>query len=75
MKSKGCRLLAGHIQRGWATHKAFAEASGISPTMLSHILSGRRRPTLDAAFAIEEASGGVVPAPVWRETERKDGAD
>lgn len=73
MRTRGCRLLKRHIKDGWVSKKAFADASHISPTMLSHILSGRRRPTLDAAFTIAEASNGVVPASMWRECEREDG--
>lgn len=42
-----------------------ADAAGISPSYLSDIKSGRRAPSLQVAFAIEDATGGDVPARAW----------
>jgi DNA-binding transcriptional regulator YdaS (Cro superfamily) len=51
------------------THKgsALAASLGISPSYLSDMKKGNRRPSLKLAFAIEEATGGQVPARSWVE--------
>ena len=67
MQTKGCALLVQHIEKYALTKKMFAEASGISSSMLSHILAGKRQPTLAVAFLIERASEGEVPAASWLE--------
>lgn len=72
MRTRGCRLLQKYIEKKGTTHRAFAAASGISPTMLSHILYGRRRPTLDTAFQIQQATRNAVLAKTWRECEQED---
>ena len=72
MRTKGCRLLAAHLSRSDELQRDFAQRAGMSKSMLSHILAGRRRPTLDAALGIQEASGGAVPAPSWRGSEQED---
>lgn len=53
--------------RQWITRSKLdqVEASriiGMHPTQLSHILSGARRPGLDMAVKIEQATGIVVEA-------------
>jgi len=42
-----------------------AEQIGCSPSMLSHYLAGRRRPTLEAIAKIAEVTGGTVTARDW----------
>lgn len=52
-----------------------AQDIGISPSMLSHILAGRKRPGLDTAAAIERltarAPGGPIRATGWSRPERR----
>jgi len=43
----------------------FAEAIGTSPSYLSQILSGHRRPGFDLIVRIDQASGGAVPPESW----------
>lgn len=63
--TRGQRLLREYVC-GWiGTKQSFAEACGVSPTLLSHFLSGRRRPTLEAVFGIQRATKGKVPADTW----------
>lgn len=71
--TRGQRLLREYVS-GWAkTKQSLAEACGISPTLLSHFLSGRRRPTLDSVFGIQAATG--VPAESWLEDAAWEEAD
>jgi plasmid maintenance system antidote protein VapI len=67
---KGRALLLRHIEESGLTHKAFAEACGISAPMLSHILAGDRNVTLHVAFWIQRASHGAVPAEIWVDQRR-----
>lgn len=46
--------------------KEMAEHLGISPTWLSLLISGARRPSPPLAKAIEKATQGLVPASVLR---------
>lgn len=71
--TRGQRLLREYVS-GWAkTKQSLAEACGVSPTLLSHFLSGRRRPTLDSVFGIRAATG--VPAEAWLEDDVWEEAD
>lgn len=63
--SRGRALLAAHIERLGCAKRSFAEAAGVSPAMLSHLLSGNRSVTLTVAYQIERASDGDVPAYSW----------
>lgn len=38
---------------------------GVTTSMLSHILSGRKRPSLDTANRIASATEGAVPTAAW----------
>lgn len=65
--TRGQRLLREFIS-GWSgTKQSFAQACGVSPTLLSHFLSGRRRPTLEAVFGIQTATDDYIPAETWLE--------
>lgn len=48
------------------TQKAFAKRVSVSPSHLSEIISGRKRPSLDIALAISRETGGEIPAEAWR---------
>lgn len=67
MDSKGRALLVQHVESLALAKGAFAEVCGISPPMLSHLLTGNRKPTLRVAFLIEHATEGDVPASSWLE--------
>lgn len=45
--------------------REFAEAIGVSPTYLSQILGGWRRPSLELAVKIERITNGEVPCSAW----------
>ena len=65
--TRGRVLLVEHIERYGLTKSVFAEASGVSPSMLSYLLSGKRNATLLVAAGIERASEGEVPLHSWLE--------
>jgi DNA-binding transcriptional regulator YdaS (Cro superfamily) len=71
--TRGRRLLQEYVDTLGGTKQAFAETCGVSPTLLSHFLSGRRRPTLEAVFSIQAATDGAVPAEAWLDDEDRDG--
>lgn len=45
----------------------FARRLGTSPSYLSQILSGHRRPSFDMMLLIERETGGAVGPDAWRE--------
>ena len=48
------------------SYRKFCEKSGVSLTALQYILSGKRLPSLTAAFRIQEATLGVVNINLWK---------
>lgn len=48
------------------TAREFARKVGCSEPHISLVRHGRKLPSLDLAFLMEEASGGKVPAASWR---------
>lgn len=68
--TRGRTLLIDHIERYGISKRVFAEASGISAPMLSHLLAGKRNATLVVAANIERASDGAVPVHSWLENEQ-----
>lgn len=60
----GKKLLAAAIESSEITKTEFAESLGISPGQLKHFETGRRRPLLPDAVAIEEKLG--IPIHAWR---------
>jgi plasmid maintenance system antidote protein VapI len=65
--TRGRILLIDHIERYGISKRVFAEASGISAPMLSHLLAGKRNATLAVASNIERASDGEIPMRSWLE--------
>jgi transcriptional regulator with XRE-family HTH domain len=49
------------------TQAELCRLSGLPPPQVSEYVNGNRRPGLDAAFAIERATDGAVPASYWLE--------
>lgn len=63
----GRDLLAAYLTEKKLTHEAFAARAGVPGPQVSLWLSGHRRPGLENAFRIQDATGGAVPASSWRE--------
>ena len=57
--------LASYLLRAKVPQAALARMLGVSPGMVSHILSGRRTPSLVLASKIERLTG--IPARAWAE--------
>jgi DNA-binding transcriptional regulator YdaS (Cro superfamily) len=49
--------------------KSFAESLGISPSYLSELRGGKKRPGLSLALEIERATKGKVKARSWMDTD------
>jgi transcriptional regulator with XRE-family HTH domain len=62
---KGSELLVKHLEDSKTSQTDFAQKAGLLASMISHYCNGSRRPGLDAALAIDKASGGKVPASTW----------
>lgn len=56
------------------TQVRFAEMIGVQQSMVSRLLKGKARPSLETAVAIERATGGAVPAATWVPETGLDGA-
>jgi transcriptional regulator with XRE-family HTH domain len=57
----------------WMEAKGLSQAKagellGVRSGTVCRWVTGQRRPTVDMAFRIEEATGGAVPASSWRTT-------
>ncbi len=63
--SKGCLKLRRYLRKADLDQKQFADAADIKPDFLSHLLRGRKRPSLDTANRIAAASRGAVPTSLW----------
>jgi transcriptional regulator with XRE-family HTH domain len=48
--------------------REFAQRVGMSPAGLHGLMNKRNSPSLAVAFAIEDATGGAVPARSWLDT-------
>lgn len=57
--------LSKHLSDTNTSQRAFAELIGCSPSYLSEIMSGRKRPGMDLAFKIHRATGGKVTVESW----------
>jgi transcriptional regulator with XRE-family HTH domain len=60
--------VSAYMRRTGLTLRGLAKQLGISPGYLSQIRSGKRRPSLDTAFDIEDATG--IPARSFRSRRR-----
>ncbi|WP_422932361.1 helix-turn-helix domain-containing protein [Sphingobium cupriresistens] len=65
-----CVILSGmlkpYLDAQNQTQAEFAERVQTTPATISRLIGGTLRPGLDLALAIEEATGGQVPASTWR---------
>ena len=61
----GMEKLREYLCNAGVTQRAFAETVGLSRSHLNEIISGRKRPSLDLAFAIARATSGTVSVEAW----------
>jgi transcriptional regulator with XRE-family HTH domain len=59
-------MFADFIRTSGQTRSQWAGRLGISPSYLSDILNGKKRPALDLAFQIEHETNGAVPVGCWK---------
>jgi len=62
----GPAKLKKYLHRQGLTQEQFAVLARVPGPQVSLWLSGRRRPGLDSAFKLEQATGGAVRAADWR---------
>lgn len=58
-------MLTDAITRSGRSRTQFASALGIGRPFLSHLESGKKRPSLELAIRIERLTNGAVPAASW----------
>lgn len=58
-------MLAEHLATENISQRDFAARVGSHQSIISRVINGRLRPTLEMAFAIETATNGAVPARYW----------
>ena len=61
----GMEKLRAYLCTARVTQRSFADVIGLSRSHLNEIISGRKRPSLDVAFAIARATSGAVPVEAW----------
>lgn len=61
----GPKLLARFLRISKMTQAQFGRLAGVPHSSISFFLSGRRRPGIGTASAIEIASKGAVPVEAW----------
>jgi lambda repressor-like predicted transcriptional regulator len=59
--------LKAYIAKEGISARAFAQRVGLSPSGLHGLMHKRNAPSLQVAFAIEDVTGGAVPARSWIE--------
>jgi transcriptional regulator with XRE-family HTH domain len=57
--------LARYLDKTRLTQTQFSRRFGIANSQVSNWLHGNRRPSLDAAFRLEDATDGAIPARAW----------
>jgi len=65
-------LFARYVDRFGGGEKV-AERLGITPSMVSLLKNGERRPSLALALTIERVTRGGVPAKSWKKEPNRDG--
>lgn len=76
-RSDGARALDAWLVAERISVPAFCESHGLDRIIVQHAMSGRvRSAALDLAFAVQAATGGDIPAQLWRaSTVRWDAED
>lgn len=69
----GKKLLSSYLSRCELSYAAFARLVGADRARIQRCAKGDRSPGLPLALAIEQATGGAVPASSWvpRRTKRR----
>jgi transcriptional regulator with XRE-family HTH domain len=66
---RGPELLRQYLDRSKITARELSRKTGVvDETQMSRFLNGKLRPNLAHAHAIEDATGGAVPARAWLDT-------
>lgn len=63
--TKGVEALKTWCATKGVTPSKFAISIGRDPSVLRRVLQGKRAPSLELAFAIQNGTGGEVPITVW----------
>ncbi len=54
-----------YLKEAGLTRTAFAKLAGVDQSLVSRYITGKLKPSLDRAVAIERATDGKVPPRVW----------
>ncbi|WP_299945299.1 helix-turn-helix transcriptional regulator [uncultured Ruegeria sp.] len=68
-------VLANHLAAENISQRDFAVLVESHQSIISRIINGRLRPSLEMAFAIERATNGAVPASHWVEVKAAEAAE
>lgn len=71
MRTRGHQRLRRFLTKSELRPYQLARLAGISQMQLSHLITERRRPSLDVAIALDEASRGAIPPQSWKRRTRK----
>lgn len=52
--------LAEYIKREQITQRSLAKSAGVSESLVRHIMTGRKRPSLDTMIRLSKATNGEV---------------
>lgn len=66
-RTRGARLLAEFLRRAELSQFELASLAGVSPMQVSHLILGRRKPSLKTAVRLEQMTRGKVPTKAWVE--------
>lgn len=58
------------LEKTHTTQEEFAEKSGVPQPLVSRYVTGKGRPHLENALAIEKATDGQVPVRAWTKKKR-----
>lgn len=72
---KWAMKLQQYLEEAGLNQEAFAKRIGRTQVTVSRLCSGSARPSLDLAFIVERATGGVVKAASWVDIGKSFGPD
>jgi transcriptional regulator with XRE-family HTH domain len=71
----GMSTLHDYLSSRSISQKAFADAAGVDKSIISRLVRGEIRPSLDLAFAIERLTGREVLAESWSREKPQEAAE
>ncbi len=75
-RTRGHVLLRSYIQTTTGmTEAQLARDAEVTPMQISHLMSGRRRASLEVAVALERASQGIIESAAWMDELPREGDD